>query len=403
VNPHRRERSRIAFWGNFGTHNLGNECTLHAALDAARRHAARAELFAVCNGPADTSARHQVDAVQIAPPLSTARLPHGRAIRVARRLAAELRDWPRVVKTMRRTDRLVMTGTGMLTDLHQGPLGTPYQMLKWAAAARWCGKEVFFLSVGVEQLLQPATVNMMGRALRLARYRSYRDPASRMRAARLLKASSEDPLFPDLAFSLPESLTTGQGSPPAGAPTVAVGLYAVESRAMPAYLAVLGTFVLRLLDGGYRVRLVIGDARYDQGAREGMEGWLRARGADKRVLDDPAASFQDLMGQLARVDFVVATRYHNLILAFLLDKPAVSISHMDKDDELMAAMGLSAYCLPLNEIEADRLLETFSRMERHAGEVRQNIRRRVQICRERLEEQYALVFGESDQGTGEHS
>lgn len=295
---------------------------------------------------------------------------------------------------MRTADALVMTGTGVLADQYESFLGMPFQMLKWAVAARWCGKEVFFLSVGVESLLDPARIQMMRFALRLARYRSFRDRASGARARRLLKARAGDPLFPDLAFSLPASLTTGHASPPPDTPTVAVGLYAVEGHAMPAYLEAVGAFVVRLLDRGFGVRLVIGDTRYDQEAREGMQGWLRARGVADRVTDDPATSFQELMDQLAGVDFVVATRLHNLVLAFLLGKPAVSISHMDKDDELMEAMGASAYCVQLQGVEAHQILDSFDRMQRHADEIRHTVRGRVQLFREKLEEQYASVFGE---------
>ena len=383
---------KIAFWGNFGSDNLGNECTLDAALAAARRHAPSAETLVVCSRPADAVARHHVEAVPIAPSLSTARLPHRRPIRILRRLAAELRDWPRVVETMRTTDTLIMTGTGMLTDRHAGALGMPYQMLKWASAARLWRKEVLFVSVGAEEFVDTAKARMMGGALRLARYRSYRDPASRERAKELVTASAQDPLFPDLAFSLPRPLTTGHGDPPVGAAAVAVGVYGMEPSAMNAYVEALGIFVLRLLDRGHGVRLVIGDAEYDRLARGRLQAWLQERGARDSVLAEPIASFQELIGQLAETDFVVATRFHNLVLGLLLGKPVVSMSHMDKNDEMMAAMGLSAYCVPLNDLEPQRLLESFDRMERSAEELRRGIQERVEIWRERLEEQYSTVF-----------
>jgi polysaccharide pyruvyl transferase WcaK-like protein len=362
---------KIAFWGNFGTDNLGNECTLHAALAAAHRHVAGTEIFAVCSNPADTVARHHIEAVRIAPPLSTARLPHPRPVRLLRRLAAELRDWARVVGTMRATDALVMTGTGMLTDKHEGLFGLPYQMAKWASAARLWRKDVLFASVGVEELTNPLKRRLMGSALRRARYRSYRDPASRKRASGLLAASKRDPIFPDLAFSLPRSLTAERGGSPPDTATVALGVCdAVETSVMPAYVEALGDFALRLLDRGIRIRLVIGDARYDPPVRERLRSWLRERRADNRVIIEPITSFQELIRQLTDTEFVVATRFHNL----------------------MAAAGLSEYRMPLKDVEPGRLLETFERMERNADELRRRIEDRVETWREELEEQYAIMF-----------
>lgn len=383
---------KIAFWGNFGTDNLGNECTLHAALAAARRHAAGAEILVVCSGPRDTAVRHRVEAVPIAPRVSTAVLPHPRPIRILRRLAAELRDWVRVVGIMRSTDVLIMTGTGLLTDRHEGSLGMPYQMFKWASAARMWRRELRFVSVGVEELVDPVRVRLMGWALRLAQHRSYRDPASRERARALLATSEPDPIFPDLAFSLPRSLNPGR-DPSAGPPVVALGVYeGVEASAWPAYLGALGGFALRLLGRGFRVRIVIGDARYDPPAQERLVAWLRERGVGAEVVAEPATSFEELIDQLAGTSFVVATRFHNLILALLLGKPVVSLSHMDKNDELMAAMGLASYCVPLKELEPDRLMATFERLERHAHELRPGIEERNEAWREKLEEQYAAVF-----------
>jgi polysaccharide pyruvyl transferase WcaK-like protein len=385
---------KIAFWGNFGTGNLGNECTLHAALAAAHRHAAGADTLAVCSNPADTVASHGVEAVSIAPARSTARSSPRRSTRILGHLAAELRDWVRVAGTMRTADALVMTGTGMLTDKHEPFLGMPYQMLKWAAAAALWRRKVLFVSVGVEELVNPFKVRLMGWALRLARYRSFRDVISRERASGLVRASPPDPIFPDLAFSLPRASATGDGNPPPGTTAVAVGLYGVETDAMTAYVDAMGTFVLRLLDRGHRIRLVIGDREYDRRARERLGLWLQERGVGDRVLAEPITSLQELVGELGRTDFVVATRFHNLVLGLLQGKPVLSISHMDKNDQLMAAMGLSAYCLPLNDLEPQRLLESFDRMERSAEELRGRIQERVETWRERLEDQYATVFGD---------
>jgi polysaccharide pyruvyl transferase WcaK-like protein len=253
---------------------------------------------------------------------------------------------------------------------------------------------VLFVSVGVEQLIDPLKVRFMGWALHLACYRSYRDDASRRRARRLLSLSSADPLYPDLAFSLPESLFSECQQSPASEPTVAVGIYAVElgPNEVRDYVERIGTFLLRLLECGRRVRVVIGDVYYDEVARQQLRAWLEERNVYDRIVDEAATSFQELIRQLAEADFVVATRFHNLVLALLVGKPVVSISHMEKNDELMAAMGLPEYSLPLRDAQPEQLLQRLAWMECRAGELRRLIGERIQEYRARLEEQYATVF-----------
>jgi polysaccharide pyruvyl transferase WcaK-like protein len=385
---------KIAFWGNFGTLNLGNECTLHAMLAGARQHLPEAELVGVGNNPADTARRHQVAALPNSPDptlgfLGTARLSK------LRRVTAELKDWSRVIGAMRSIDMLVMTGTGMLTDTHDGNFGMPYQMFKWVSAAALCRRKVAFVSVGAEGLSDKVKLFFLGSSLRLARFRSYRDPLSKRRAERLYSGAALDPIYPDLAFSLPESLTGRCQQSPDKIRTVAVGIYAVESgpEAIRNYVEQIGTFVLWLLERGYRTRIVLGDVEYDESVRKQLLAWLESRHVLDRTVHEPVTSFQDLMLQLSEADLVVATRFHNVLLSVILGKPVVSVSHMDKNDELMQAMGLSRYCLPLADVRHEDIVARFQDLEQNVESVRAVVREKAALFRDRLEEQYAILFG----------
>jgi polysaccharide pyruvyl transferase WcaK-like protein len=387
---------KVGFWGNFGTHNLGNECTLNAMLDGARRHLTNAELVGVCSDPSDTEPRHHVAAVPIAREPEPSFLPLPGPLGRVRRPVWELADWVRVLRAMRELDMLVVTGTGIITDANEGKLGMPYQMFKWVVAARLTGRKVKFVSVGAEKLSQPLQLFFLRWSLRLAEYRSYRDGITRKRAEGLLPSAGTDPLYPDLAFSLPKALTS-PAPKPAGAPTtVAVGIYAVESdeATKQAYVETIGQFVLWLLERGYRTRIVIGDVRYDTPMLEQLRAWLRAHDALSRVVDEPVASFEDLLQQLADADLVVATRFHNVLLSVLLGKPVVSISHMDKNDALMQALGLSAYCHGLAGVDLALVIRLFQDLERDRDKVVSLIQDKLELFRNQLERQYQIVFGE---------
>src|ERR1700733_124077 len=54
---------RIAFWGNFGALNLGNECTLAAAVGNIRARLPDAKLVAICRDPEDAGRRHGIAAL----------------------------------------------------------------------------------------------------------------------------------------------------------------------------------------------------------------------------------------------------------------------------------------------------------------------------------------------------
>ena len=124
-----------------------------------------------------------------------------------------------------------------------------------------------------------------------------------------------------------------------------------------------------LLAQEYDVRLLIGD-RWDVHAIQEFRDLLRERLSvydEGHIIDEPVFSVEDLLSQIAATDIVVATRFHNVLLALLCDKPVISISFHHKCESLMSAMGLSAYCLDINDLKADRLIEKFCDLETNAA------------------------------------
>ncbi len=390
---------RIAFWGQFGTGNFGNECTLYAMLANARLHASSPDFFSVCCQPADTSQRHGLPAVAISSDPNLGLRTPSPHLPKFQRVLREIGDCVKAFRAMRATDLLVMTGTGMLTDNHEGLFGIPYQILKWTLAARLRGARVAFVSIGTESVRSRMKGRMIGMALRLAGYRSFRDALSRDRALALTPCVQNDPIVPDLAFSIPRQLISEVSRHDAGARTVAVGLYAVESgeRSFDLYVEAIGSFVIWLMDRGNRVQIVIGDAEYDGVARAAVRAWLAARNRVESVIDEPANSFEELLAQLGPADLVVATRFHNLQLSLLLGKPVISASHEAKNDQLMAAVGLDDFRMPLAAITADALIDRFLVLETQSDSLRATVRSRTEGYRARLDEQYATVFASAPQ------
>ena len=91
---------------------------------------------------------------------------------------------------------------------------------------------------------------------------------------------------------------------------------------------------------------------------------------EKRIIDQPISTAQQLLSQLAATDVVVATRFHNVLLALLLNKPVISISFHHKCASLMQEMGLSGYCHDINHLDGEKLIKNFVDLENNAEKLR---------------------------------
>jgi len=389
----------VAFWGNFGTLNLGNECTLAAAIANVHAQLPQARLLCVCCEPQDAAARHRIAAVAMSAP-ADASGGGGRLLRMARRLRRELRDWRAALRVAANFDALLVTGTGILTDTGEGALGLPYQLFKWCLCTRLRGGRVLFVSVGAEAIRQPLTRFLLKRALRLAAYRSYRDGHSvaRLRASGI--ATAGDAVVPDLAFSLPPQAVPAPRAAPA---PVAVGLFnyrgrgqdgAADAAAYRGYVEMITALIAALLTKGHAVRVIIGDLAYDAAVLEDVRTRLAARGlvAGRGALEDaPAMSWEQLLTQLEGVDFVIASRFHNVLLALLLGKPVVSLSYEAKNDALMQQMGLGRFCQTLDTADLQRLLLQFRELQQDATALRATLAQRAAANRAQLQQQYEAI------------
>ena len=400
----KRQPFRIGLWGNFGTGNLGNECTLASTIQNVTQYVADAQLLCICSEPEDAGPRHGIEAVRIRmAPTEGRQLPT--ILRKVRRVAIEIRDFIRAVVVAKELDKLLITGTGILSDAGEGHFGMPYQLFKWSLATKLAGAKVMFLSVGVEEVNSVLAKAFVKGALRLAEYRSYRDCQSRDRMQAIGLSVDNDVVYPDLAFSLSESMPSHSRPRTSAKLVVGVGLYSYMGRGAAgeedlakynAYLDIVCSFITWLLVREYDVRIIIGDLMYDDEVRHDVRERLRQTGTvldSHKYVDEPATSFEDLLEQLTLVDFLVATRFHSVLLALLAGRPVVSISYDAKNDVLMRDMGLGKYCQSLSRLNFDRLVEQFMDLEKNAAQLIPAMQLKAAEFRSKLDEQYRIVLG----------
>ena len=400
------ERRTIALFGAFGVGNLGNECTLQAMIFHVRRLIPGAEIICVCSDPAAVSSTYRIPAVPIrqAPLLPLA----NRFARVLRRIFVGIpREFARVYKNFRALkglEMLVMTGTGMLGDVGIGPFGLHYDILKWSLVAKLRGCKLLFVSVGVGPLTNPISKRFVRMSLALANYRSYRDEFSKQYLKELHLNRPADPVFPDLAFSLPDEMIPQPIADPTAQPrVVGVGIItysnlressANSDHAYREYLARLTAFISWLRKNKYTVRLLIGDAVHDHRARLDLKFSLEAVGlnyGDGKIIDEPASTVDEVISQLAVSEIVVASRFHNVLLALWLNKPVLAISFHEKVDSLMEAVGLGKFRQDINNIDVDKMTEQFRTLEATAVAVKAQIKEKAEAYRAALDEQYERI------------
>jgi polysaccharide pyruvyl transferase WcaK-like protein len=149
-----------------------------------------------------------------------------------------------------------------------------------------------------------------------------------------------------------------------------------------------------LLAKDYDIRLLIGDS-CDTPVIGELKSLLNRRLGPydkKRIINEPTLDVEQVLPQIAATDIVVATRFHNVLLALLLNKPVVAISFHHKCTSLMNEMGLAEYCHDINHMNAARLIEQFQDVERNVAKLKRGIREKVERARKALDEQYDLIF-----------
>ncbi len=377
---------KVAFYGLFGQQNWGNEATLQAIIYNTRKYAPGAELRCVCTGPDDTAQRYGIEAFPCSTQYAKGYTAHaGRpANRVARllrrvflRVPAEVMSWVKGFKTLASYDMLLVPGTGLLTDYSSSPMGIPYRLLKWCIIAKVCGCRLLFVSVGAGPMYHPVTKWLVRSALRLADYRSYRDLYSKRFLENIGFKTHHDRIYPDLAFSLPPALFEVHSRKDHSAPTVAVGVkdycgkLGIPHRAgegkYRSFVGKLATFVAWLLQRGITVRFIIGDSLYDNKVKEDVIRLVKQGGpvdGNGKIIDEPIRCLEDVLSELAVTDIVVSPRYHNVLLALMFNKPAISLSYHKKFEALMDGIGLAAYCQDIDQLDIKTLMEDVLRLQK---------------------------------------
>jgi polysaccharide pyruvyl transferase WcaK-like protein len=236
------------------------------------------------------------------------------------------------------------------------------------------------------------------RALQLADYRSYRDLGSRdlLRAPALTRADS---IVPDLAYALPIRVV----APPSGDRLV-VGVSPMhfarpgswpraDKARYRAHIEAFGDLAARLLEAGHEV-IIFSTSAEEKALEDTYDIAARVvAGGSGRLSVAPTPTLDALFGVLARVDAVVASRLHGVLLAHVAHRPVLAVAHERKVRTLMEDMGQARYCVDLDRFDpADGMVRVRALLAERAT-LGAEIASRVAAYRQRVLAQYDLLFG----------
>lgn len=359
--------------------NLGNDATLWSVLHHLHTRQPTQRIACVCAELPDFAHAYGVTPLALDPLKPPARWRiHSLFLREAYVAIAtaitELARLRRVSAELRDAKRLLVIGTGVLDDYGMLPWALPAWLYRWVASAKRRRLEVEFVGAGAGPIELWLNRRIMLAATALADRRSYRDEVSRAYMASHGVSAPTDEVVPDLAFGLPLDEARARRAPSVPAKTVGVGLmgyfgwrnnHAAGANIYREYLGKMVEFVRWLLEGGYGVRLLIGELRTDDQAVADLRAALaREHPAldTSGLVANRIAGVGDLLRELVETDVVVASRFHNLVFALALGRPAISIGYSSKFEPLMEGVGLSEYCHRIETLDVQALMRNFEEL-----------------------------------------
>lgn len=299
---------------------------------------------------------------------------------------------------VRNLDLVMVSGGGQIDESWGHAWGHPYALFRWAVLSRLVRKQFVVVSVGVDEMKTRLSRFFTRTALSLASYRSYRDMVSKGLLDKWA-FTRNDACVPDLAFGLRVPTETLLSDSSARPPLVGISPMAFGrsgSWPKPAhdtytkYLSCLAEFTAFLTGRGYRV-VFFKSSGIDPHAIEDLQKMIMQRwpvGVLDTIAVPTVEILQELLQEVKKVDFVVASRLHGVILSHILGKPVLAISYDRKVMTHMQDVGQEKYVLDLKNINSSELATCFQSLVNEAEEVRRNIRKHVLCFQKSVEMQF---------------
>ncbi len=375
----------IAILGPFGDLNLGEEATFVASLHHVAKRCPTARISCGCFSFDEAGRRYGIETFPLQrlsrakarrrrQRIEAAAMPQAAQDQGAPRAARRFRSLAKAAlspflalgavvrgcidevlfakdcfRRLRDVDLLIVAGANQCFDFFGGPWRYPYLLLRWTVLAKLRGTKFVFLSVGAGPIRSRLSRLFLRAALSLADELSFRDPVSRDEAIGLGVAKERCVVLPDLAFGLP---APGGGTSRIGEPRPVVAINPMpvfDDRYWPEkdkgryqeYVEKIAAFADWLVERKYPLFFFATQPKdefviRDIGARMVRKDGIRLDGSYP-------ATVEKVLERISEADIVLATRFHGIILAYVMNKPVLGIAYWQKTKDLMESLGQTGY------------------------------------------------------------
>lgn len=386
-----------------GAGNLGDEAILQATFEGLRARWPDAVLRAFTLHPARTAANHGVEAEALTglnrrlfgAPREAGPLPVRAAWALARRTRGVpylgratgwFSEWSTAIifeamslrsawRWLRTADLILAAGGGQLDAVWGGPWGQPYALARWAWLAQRAHVPFAFLSVGYGGAPTRLSKRLLRYAVTQAAYCSVRDEGSRL-LTRELGIKTELPVVPDLAFALTPGSPLRPRRPGYDvgiSPMVYMrpGSWPNENQVeYQRYVKLWADLASDRVARGDRVHLFVTDPADMDAVHEVWALLDEAARAGCSIAH--AATPDTLLEFFRRLDFVISSRLHGVLLSIVASRPVLALSHERKVRVVMSDAGVASFCVDLTSATVDQITERLGDL---SGQVDQCARR----------------------------
>ena len=425
---------KVGLMGPFGGGNLGDAAIQTSMIANLRKLNPKLEVYGFSIEPNDTESRHGIKSYPINKAANSVDYGWWRGTskssfaskltdfwlewkkntnnlllrKVGSKIATSILEvlaWFRSYRSLKQLDLdlLIVSGGGQLDDYWKGAWGHPFTLLRWCLFAKLNGTKFLIVSVGAAPIDRSLSKLFTRTTLTLADYRSYRDKDSKKYIERVVGFQKDDPVFTDLAFSLP--IESYRQSPQDNRHRGIVGIgpmsYCNPNSAWPekdgeiysGYLQKLSDFAVWLSDRNYALALFPGQTAHDKSAIKDFKALLLQKGVKEEfIIERGILTIDDLMNQLVDLDFAIASRFHGVLLSLLLNKPTLALSYHPKIDALMEDTAQTEYCLKIDEFEVDVMKAKFNSIVDNRQQIKEQIANKTQAYKSSLAKQYDYIF-----------
>ena len=350
---------RISLIGYYGHANVGDEAILTCLVSQLRRLELDNRLVVFTSSPEATAKALKVNTVASA-------LPREWYLYILGFLGRNRKRFYRTIQTFRTASALIMGGGGLFLDRPE----TNRHLRDLLFKIRWAknlDQKVVLFGVGVGPIYQEASKSLLRKVLSTVDLITVRDEESHRLLDEYGVRGPEIHTTADFVFLMdPEpkervdEIAAAEGLDSTDKPKIAVCVRAIDI-AKPDFRDSLLTLCRHLIFKHdvrlWFVPLQTGGGEDDRVGAKSIIDELNT--PDHVRMTATNYTPPELMGLLGRADAVIGEKLHSIIFAINNHRPVLGISYQSKVENLFAEIGHPSWCLKLEDVSGDLLIERF--------------------------------------------